>query len=95
MENFLNKINKHPSIKFDPKYSISDFEFIDVLIHKDEQKRLQTTLFKKKANKQTALLSLCSILKVKRFFQQIANSSAIAKYCESKLQKEVMTHLPL
>ena len=62
MENFLNKINKkHPSIKFDPKYSISDFESIDVLIHKDEQKRLQTTLFKKKTNKQTVLLSLCNI----------------------------------
>ena len=32
METFFNKINKkHSSIKFNPKYSMSDFEFIDVL----------------------------------------------------------------
>ena len=56
MENLFHKINKkHPSIKFYSKYSISDFEFIDVLVHKDEQKRLQTTRFKKKTNRQSYL----------------------------------------
>ena len=109
MENFFNKINKnHPSIKFDPKYSISDFEFIDVLVRKDEQKRLQTTVFKKKTNRQSYLHATsdhlatfkksipCSqILRFKRFIQQTANSSAIAKYCKSNLQKELVTHLCL
>ena len=48
-ETFFNKINKkHPSIKFNLKYSISDFEFIDVLVYKDEKRRLQKTLYKEK-----------------------------------------------
>ena len=58
MQNFFNQFNKkHPSIKFDPdpKYSISDFEFFDVLVHKDEEERLQTTIFKKKTNRQSYL----------------------------------------
>ena len=56
METFFNKINKkHPSIKFDHKYSISDFEFIDVLVYKDEKRRLQTTLYKEKTSRQSYL----------------------------------------
>ena len=56
MENFFNKINKkHSSIKFDLKYSLSDFEFIDGLAQKDEQKGLHKTLFKKKTNRQSYL----------------------------------------
>ena len=44
LKNFFNKINKkHPSIKFDQKYSKSKIEFLDVLVYKDEQQRLQTT----------------------------------------------------
>ena len=56
METFFNKINKkHSSIKFNPKYSMSDFEFIDVLVYKDEKRRLQTTLYKEKKNRQSYL----------------------------------------
>ena len=97
METFFNKINKkHPSIKFDHKYSISDFEFIDVLVYKDEKRRLQTTLYKEKTSRQSYLhatsdhlaslknsIPYSQILRVKRIFQQIANSSAIAKYSKA------------
>ena len=49
----FNEINKkHPSIKFDQKYSKSKIEFLDALVYKDEQQRLQTILFKKKTDKQ-------------------------------------------
>ena len=51
----IHEINKkHPSIKFDEKYSKSKIEFLDVLVYKNQQQRLQLSLFKKK---QTANLS--------------------------------------
>ena len=47
LKNFFNKINKkHPSIKFDQKYSKSKIEFLDVLVYKGYKqlhlKRMQT-----------------------------------------------------
>ena len=46
---FFNEISKKYSIiKFDQKYLKSKVEFLDVLANKDEQQKLQTTLFKKK-----------------------------------------------
>ena len=60
LKNFFNEINKkHPSIKFDQKYSKSKIEFLYVSIYKDEHQRLQTTLFKKK--KTDTVLSSCKI----------------------------------
>ena len=45
------KINKkHPSIKFDQKHSKSEIEFLDALVYKDEQQRLQTIQFNKKTD---------------------------------------------
>ena len=42
LKNFFNEINKkHPSIKFDQKYSKLKIEFLDVLVYKEEQQRLQ------------------------------------------------------
>ena len=91
-ETFFNKINKkHPSIKFNLKYSISDFEFIDVLVYKDEKRRLQKTLYKeKKKNRQSylhgksdQLASLKNSIPYSqqcKISQQTTNSSAIAKY---------------
>ena len=79
-KNFFIEINKkHPSIKFDQKYSESKIEFLNVLVYKDEQQKLQTTLFKKNTDRQSYLHAksdhpvslkesiLCSqILRVKR-----------------------------
>ena len=56
LKKFFNEINKkHPSIKFDQKYSKSKIEFLDDLVYKDEQQKLQTILFKKITGKQSYL----------------------------------------
>ena len=52
LKNLFNEINKkHPFIKFDQKYSKSKMEFLNILVYKDEQLTLQTTLFKKKTDR--------------------------------------------
>ena len=89
LKNFFNEINKkHPSIKFDQKYSKLKIEFLDVLVHKDEQQRLEKTLFKKKADKQFYLYEktdqrhsqkvFCTVKYhvFKAFLQQTASSRA-------------------
>ena len=59
LKNFFNEINnKHPSIKFDQKYSKSKIEFLYVSVYKDEQQRLQITLFKKETG---TVLPSCKI----------------------------------
>ena len=46
LKSFINKINKkHNSIKFDFKFSKEKIEFLDHLVYKDHNNRLQTTLF--------------------------------------------------
>ena len=45
---FINKLNqKHKTIKFDFKYSKTKIEFLDVLVYKDINNKLQATLYKK------------------------------------------------
>ena len=102
VKNFFNKINKsHPYIKFDQKYSKPQ-------IYKDEQQRLQTTLFKKNTDRQSYLhakydhpVSLKKVYRSVKYceskesVQQTANSSAIVQYCKDNLQKVVMTLLRL
>ena len=100
MKNLFNEINKnHPSIKFDQKYSKSEWKLLDSLFYKDEQQRLQTTPFNKKTDRQSyfhAKLNIpvslkksvpCSqILRVKFFFQQNSESE-----CNCKVLKEWFT----
>ena len=48
LKKLFNEIaKKHPSIKFDQKYSKSEIEFLDVLVYKDEKREQnrQTILF--------------------------------------------------
>ena len=45
--NFMSDLNKHPSVKFEFKYSQIKIEFIDVLICKDQNNMQQTTLYRK------------------------------------------------
>ena len=48
LKSFINEINKkHYLIKFDFKISIEKIEFLDTLVYKDHNNRLQTTLYKK------------------------------------------------
>ena len=53
---FINELNqKHKTIKFDFKYSKTKIEFLDVLVYKDINNKLQITLCKKPTNHQSYL----------------------------------------
>ena len=49
----LNK--KHPSIKFEVKYSQTKIEFLDVLVYKDHNNMLQTTIYSEQKDRQNYL----------------------------------------
>ena len=52
---FINELNqKHKTIKFDFKYSKTKIEFLDVLVYKDINNKLQTTLYKKPTDRQSS-----------------------------------------
>ena len=53
---FMSDLNKkHPSIKFKFKYSKAKIEFIDVLVYKDHNNMLQTTIYRKQTDRQNYL----------------------------------------
>ena len=53
---FINETNKkHDSITFGFKFSKEKIEFLDTLVYKDHNNRLQTTLYKKPTYRQTYL----------------------------------------
>ena len=53
---FTNELNqKHKTIKFNFKYSKTKIEFLDVLVYKDSNNKLQTTLYKKPTDRQSYL----------------------------------------
>ena len=56
LKGFMNKLNqKHHSVKFDYKSDCKQIEFLDILVNKDQQNRLQTTLFRKSSDCQNFL----------------------------------------
>ena len=56
LTSFIKEINKkHHSIKFDFKFSKEKMEFLDTLVYKDHNNRLQTTLYKKPTDRQNYL----------------------------------------
>ena len=53
---FMSDLNKkHHSIKFEFKYSQTKIEFLDVLVHKDHNNMLQTTIYRKQTDRQSYL----------------------------------------
>ena len=53
---FMSYLNKeHPSIKFEFKYSQTKIEFLDVLVYKDQNNMLQTTIYRKQTDPQNYL----------------------------------------
>ena len=53
---FMGDLNKkHPSIKFEFKYSQTKIEFLDVLVYKDQNNMLQTTIYSKQTDQQNYL----------------------------------------
>ena len=54
LKNFFKEINKkHPPIKPDKKYSKSKIEFLKILVYRDEKQKLQSTIVKKKTDRQS------------------------------------------
>ena len=47
--------NKHPSIKVEFKYSQAKIEFPDVLVYKDHNNMLQTTIYRRQTDRQNYL----------------------------------------
>ena len=53
---FMSDLNKkHSSIKFEFKYSQTKIEFLDVLVYKDHNNVLQTTIYRKQTDRQNYL----------------------------------------
>ena len=53
---FMSDLNKkHPLVKFEFKYSQTKIEFLDVLIYKDHNNMLQTTIYRKQTDRQNYL----------------------------------------
>ena len=53
---FMSDFNKkHPSIKFECKCSQTKTEFPDVLVYKDQNNMLQTTIYRKQKDQQNYL----------------------------------------
>ena len=53
---FMNNLNKkHPSIKFEFKYSQTKIEFLNVLVYKDQNNMLETTIHRKQTDRQNYL----------------------------------------
>ena len=85
---FINEFNqKHKTIKFDFKYSKTKIEFLDVLVYKDINNKLQRTLYKKLTDRQRylhansehprSLKDLCVKYVSKEFAPQIPNLKPI------------------
>ena len=56
LPDFMSDLNKkHPSIKFKFKYSQRKIEFLDVLVYKDQNNMLQTTIYRKHTDQQKYL----------------------------------------
>ena len=53
---FINHLSKkHPSIKFEFKYSQMKIELLDVLVYKDQNYMLQTTIHRNQTDRQNYL----------------------------------------
>ena len=56
LKDFTSELNqRHASIKFDYKFDCKQIEFLDILLHIDEQSKLQTTFFRKSSDRQNFL----------------------------------------
>ena len=53
LRDFMSELNKkHPSIKFEFKYSQTKTEFLDVLVYKDHNNMFQTAIYRKQKDQQ-------------------------------------------
>ena len=88
---FLIDLNKkHPSIKFEYKYSQTKIEFLDVLVYKDQNNMLQTTIYRKQTDGQNYLDARSEHPKSLKDNIPYSQTLQIKRICSS--QQEFLSH---
>ena len=88
---FMSDLNKkHPSIKFEFKYSQTKIEFLDVLIYKDHNNMLQTTIYRKQTDRQNYLDARSEHPKLLKDSIPYSQALRIKRICSS--QQEFLNH---
>ena len=84
----LNK--KHPSIKFEFKYSQTKIEFIDILVYNDHNNILHTTIYRKQTDRQNYFESRSEHPKLLKDSIPYSQGLRIKRMCSS--QQEFLNH---
>ena len=88
---FMSDLNKkHPSIKFEFKYSQTKIEFLDVLVYKDHNNMLQTTIYRKQTDRQNYLDARSEHPKLLKDSIPYSQALRIKRICSS--QQEFLSH---
>ena len=82
---FMSGLNKkHPSIKFEFKYSQTKIEFLDVLVYKDHNNMLQTTIYRKQTDRQNYLDARSEHPKLMKDSISYSQALRIKRICSSQ-----------
>ena len=88
---FMSDLNKkHSSIKFEFKYSQTKTGFLDVLVCKDHNNMLQTTIYRKQTDRQNYLDVRSERPKSLKDSRPYSQASRIKRICSS--QQEFLNH---
>ena len=88
---FMSDLNKkHSSIKFEFKYSQTKIEFLDVLVYKDHNNMLQTTIYRKQTDRQNYLDARSEHPKSLKDSIPYSQALRIKRICSS--QQEFLSH---
>ena len=88
---FMSDLNKkHPSIKFEFKYSQTKIEFIDVLVYKYHNNMLQRTIYRKQTDRQNYLDARLEHPKLLKDSILYSQALRIKRICSS--QQEFLNH---
>ena len=88
---FMSDLNKkHSSIKFEFKYSQTKIEFLDVLVYKDHNNMLQTTIYRKQTDRQNYLDARSEHPKLLKDSIPYSQALRIKRICSS--QQEFLNH---
>ena len=88
---FMSDLNKkHPSIKFEFKFSQTKIEFLDVLVYKDHNNMLQTTIYRTETDWQNYLDAQSTNLKLLKDSIPYSHALWIKQICSS--QQEFLSH---
>ena len=91
LKDFMSDSNKkHPSIKFEFKYSQTKIEFLDVLVCKDQNNILQTTIYRKQTDRQNYLDAGSEHPKLVKDSIPYSQALRIKRICSS--QQEFLSH---